>query len=330
MTTATDAGRHRPSWWDARRAGQVVPVHLADGDARATAYIATGNGDGPVLAVLGAVHGDEYEGPVAIAELLGTLAASAITGTLIAVPVVNAPAYEAGRRTSPTDNKDLARCFPGDPHGTPSERLAHLIATECIAPAAALVDLHSGGVAIDGALLVGYSATEDAAGARSRALAYAFGAPVVWEHPPPMPPGRTGSFALDRDIPFIYTEATGGGQADRATVACFIDGVRRVMVAMGMLPGEPPAPRHRETWRGGGNTDAMVAAGVDGLFRAFVGAGQFVSRGTLVGEIVDVQGRVSERLFAPSDGALPFIRRIPRVRVGDGLFMLTQRVGGDA
>jgi predicted deacylase len=74
----------------------------------------------------------------------------------------------------------------------------------------------------------------------------------------------------------------------------------------------------------------MVAAGVDGLFRAFVGAGQFVSRGTLVGEIVDVQGRVSERLFAPSDGALPFIRRIPRVRVGDGLFMLTQRVGGDA
>jgi uncharacterized protein len=330
MTTATDAERHRPSWWSARQASQIVPVHLIDGDANITVYIATGNADGPVLTVLGAVHGDEYEGPVAIAELLNTLAASTITGTLIAVPVVNVPAYEAGRRTSPQDDKDLARCFPGDPNGTPSEQLAHLIATECIAPADALVDLHSGGVAIDGALLIGYTATDDVAGARSRALAYAFGAPVIWEHPPPMPPGRTGSFALERGIPFIYTEATGGGRADRATVACFIEGVQRVMVALGMLPGELPAPRHRETWRGGGNTDTMVAAGVDGLFRAFAQAGQFVSRGTLVGEIVDCQGRVRERLFAPADGVLPFIRRIPRVYVGDGLFMLTQRVGGDA
>jgi predicted deacylase len=315
---------------DARQAGQVVPVHLTHGDASATAYVATGNTDGPILTVLGAVHGDEYEGPVALAELLATLTPSAITGTLIAVPVVNAPAYEAGRRTSPQDDKDLARCFPGDPDGTPSEQLAHLIATECIAPADALVDLHSGGVALDGALLIGYTATEDAAGVRSRELAHAFGAPVIWEHPPPMPQGRTGSFALDRGIPFIYTEATGGGQADRATVACFIDGVQRVMLAMGMLPGAPPAPRRREFWRGGGNTDTMVAAGVDGLFRAFAAAGQSVSRGTLVGEIVDHQGRVRERLFAPSDGVLSFIRRIPRVRVGDGLFMLTQRVGGDA
>ncbi|HEY7908787.1 MAG TPA: succinylglutamate desuccinylase/aspartoacylase family protein [Thermomicrobiales bacterium] len=330
MTTATDAGRHRPSWWNTRQSGQVVPVLLSHRDAGVTAYVATGSADGPVLTVLGAVHGDEYEGPVAIAELLAMLAASAISGTLIAVPVVNAPAYEAGRRTSPQDDKDLARCFPGDPNGTPSEQLAHLIATECIAPADALIDLHSGGVALDGALLIGYAAMDDDAGARSRELAYAFGAPVIWEHPPPMPPGRTGSFALERGIPFVYTEATGGGQADRATVACFIDGVQRVMVAMGMLPGDPPAPRHKEFWRGGGNTDTMVAAGVDGLFRAFVDAGQVVSRGTLVGEIVDFQGRVRERLFAPSDGVLPFIRRIPRVRVGDGLFMLTQRVGGDA
>jgi predicted deacylase len=319
MTTATDA----------RQAGQVVPVDLTHGDARAMAYVATGAADGPVLTVLGAVHGDEYEGPVAIAELLNTLSAGAMAGTLIAVPVVNAQAYEAGRRTSPQDDRDLARCFPGNPDGTPSEQLAQLIATECIAPADALVDLHSGGVAIDGALLIGYTATEDETGVQSRDLAAAFGAPVIWEHPSPMPPGRTGSFALDRGIPFIYTEATGGGRADRATVACFVEGVMRVMVALGMLPGAPPAPRHRQYWRGGGNTDTMVAAGVDGLFRAFVGAGQFVSRGTLVGEIIDVQGRVRERLFAPSDGVLPFIRRIPRVRVGDGLFMLTQRVGGD-
>ncbi len=303
-----------------------MPARLAHGATRATAYIATGSADGPVLAVLGAVHGDEYEGPVAIAELLNALPAPSITGTLIAVPVVNATAHDAGRRTSPQDDKDLARCFPGDPRGTASERLAHLIATECIAPADALIDLHSGGVALDGALLVGFTATNDVAGARSRELAYAFGAPVVWEHPPSMPPGRTGSFALDRGIPFVYTEATGGGQADRTTVACFVEGVQRVMVAMGMLPGAAPAPRHRAYWRGGGNTDTMVAAGVEGLFRASVRAGDMVAAGAPVGEIIDAQGTVIEHLVAPYAGVLPFIRRIPRVRPGDGLYMLTRRV----
>ncbi len=51
-------------------------------------------------------------------------------------------------------------------------------------------------------------------------------------------------------------------------------------------------------------------------------------RGTLIGEVVDARGRVLERLYAPTDGALPFIRRIPRVRAGDGLFMLTTRIEG--
>ncbi len=326
MTTGDDAPH--PSWWSARQAGRIVPVKLTHRDASATAYLASGNADGPMLAVLGAVHGDEYEGPVAIAELLATLPLDTMAGTLIAVPVVSASAHEAGRRTSPQDDKDLARCFPGNPSGAPSEQLAHLIATQCIAPADALIDLHSGGVALDGALLIGYSATDDDAGRRSRELAYAFGAPVIWEHPPPMPPGRTGSFALDQGIPFIYTEAVGGGQADRATVTCFVEGVRRVMIAMGMLPGDSPAPRHSEFWRGGGNTDTMVAATVNGLFRAYVGAGEYVAASTPVGDIIDAQGAIIERLTAPHAGVLPFIRRIPRVRVGDGLYMLTQRVEG--
>jgi predicted deacylase len=328
MMTATGEGHHHPSWWSVRQAGQIVPVLLTHGDASVTAYIAAGKADGPILTLLGAVHGDEYEGPVAIAALLDALPLPAMAGTLLAVPVVNLPAYEAGHRTSPEDDRDLARCFPGNPHGAPSEQRAHLIATACIAPADVLIDLHSGGVAFDGALLVGYTAIDGIAGARSRELAYAFGAPVVWEHPPPMPPGRTGSFALDQGIPFIYTEATGGGQADRATVACFVEGVRRVMIAMEMLPGEPPAPRHRAFWRGGGDTDTMIVAGVDGLFRANARAGQYVARGSLVGEIVDAQGRVIERLIAPNDGILPFIRRIPRVRIGDSLYMLTHCVEG--
>jgi predicted deacylase len=315
----------QPEWLASRRAGEIMPVQLMHGQISVLAYIAGGAGDGPTLVVLGAVHGDEYEGPVAIAELLATLSLGEMTGTLLAVPVVNVPAYAAGQRANAADGKDLARCFPGDPDGTPSAQLAHMIAQECIAPADALIDLHSGGVAIDGALLIGYTATPDPAGARSRDLAYAFGAPVIWEHPPPMPAGRTGSFALERGIPFIYTEATGGGGAQREVVACFRTGVHRAMTALGMLPGPRPEPRHNEVWLGGGNTDEMAAASVAGLFRAHARAADFVTAGTLVGEIVDQRGQVIERCHAPRGGMLAFVRRVPRVRPGDGLYLLTQR-----
>jgi predicted deacylase len=317
---------HTSSWWNARHAGATISITLTHREISVPAYVARGTRKGPTLTVLGAVHGDEYEGPVAIADFLAALPVRAMAGTLLAVPVVNGPAYTAGRRTNPADDRDLARCFPGDPDGTPGAQLAHLIAQECIAPADALIDLHSGGVAIDGALLIGYTATPDAAGDRSRALAHAFGAPVIWEHPPPMPPGRTGSFALDRGIPFIYTEATGGGGAQPEVIACFRTGVERVMVALGMLPGPQPEPRHREVWRGSGNTDEMVAAGVAGLFHAHARAGAFVTTGTLVGEIMDYRGEFIERCPAPRDGMLAFVRRVPRVRPGDGLYLLTQRI----
>ncbi len=313
-------------WSDEHDLPRIIPANCFHQDIVVHVYLAAGAADGPTLAVLGAVHGDEYEGPLAIAELLHMLPLAAMRGTLVAVPVANGPAYEAGKRVNPEDGNDLARCFPGDPDGTPTEQLAHLIAHQCITRADALIDLHSGGVTHDGALLVGYSATDDTAGTRSRELAYAFGAPVIWEHPPPMPPGRTGSFALAQGIPFIYTEAAGGGGAQRAVIDCFREGVLRVMVALGMLPGPPPAPRHRELWHGGGDTDTMVAATVDGLFRTHIRAGEYVAAGTLVGEILDPFGGVIERLIAPRDGALPFIRRVPRVRAGDGLYMLTARV----
>ncbi|HET8631566.1 MAG TPA: succinylglutamate desuccinylase/aspartoacylase family protein, partial [Thermomicrobiales bacterium] len=244
----------QPAWWGERRAGEVASVRLGAGDVAVTGYVAAGRRDGPLLVALAGIHGDEYEGPVALAELLAGLREDGLAdlaGTLLVVPVANSPAFAAGTRTSPRDGANLARCFPGRQDGAPSERLAHLLTTEAIAPADALFDLHSGGVAYEMALLAGYCAVGGAAGDRSRALAEAFGAPVLWEHPE-IAPGRTLSAALDRGIPCLYTEAGGGGGAPEATVRCYVEGVRRVMAALGLLPGGAPAPRHRQRWLGAG------------------------------------------------------------------------------
>src|SRR5215831_19018183 len=89
------------------------------------ALVAVGREAGPTVVVLAGVHGDEYEGIVAIPEIFRRLDPSAMRGTFIAVPICNVPAYLAATRSSPIDGLNMARVFPGDPHGTITQRIAH-------------------------------------------------------------------------------------------------------------------------------------------------------------------------------------------------------------
>ena len=87
-----------------------------------TVVVVGGSQPGPVLLVSGGVHGDEFEGPLAIMRLFGELQPSEIKGTFIGLVVANAPAFEAATRCNPVDGLDLARQFPGDPSGRSHSR----------------------------------------------------------------------------------------------------------------------------------------------------------------------------------------------------------------
>ena len=145
---------------------------------------------GPTLLVLGGVHGDEYEGPHAVRTVFRELAADQLRGTFIGVPVTNVPAFEAGTRGSPLDGLNLARVFPGSRTGTPTERIAYQVGC-LIGRCDQLIDLHSSGTHAAMPTLAGYYANDSEVGWRSRAAAFAFGAPVVWGHPT-VAPGAHG------------------------------------------------------------------------------------------------------------------------------------------
>jgi len=98
------------------------------------------NGDGPTLVMMAGNHGDEYEGQIALSNLARTL--------VILLPMVNAPAAEAGSRTSPIDNGNLNRLFPGNASGGPTEMIAHYIEEVLMPLADYSVDLHSGGTSL--------------------------------------------------------------------------------------------------------------------------------------------------------------------------------------
>ena len=105
------------------------------------------NGGGPTALVLGGTHGDEFEGPASIMRLADSLTEQDITGQLILIPGLNAPAFQASSRVSPLDGANLNRAFPGDPDGGPTAMLAHFIETKIMPQCDAVFDLHSGGKA---------------------------------------------------------------------------------------------------------------------------------------------------------------------------------------
>ena len=103
------------------------------------------NGDGPRILLMAGNHGDEYEGQVALCRLARSLEPAAMQGHLVVLPMANYPAARAGRRTSPIDEGNLNRSFPGDPNGTPTQMIAHLIEEELLTNVEVVFDLHSGG-----------------------------------------------------------------------------------------------------------------------------------------------------------------------------------------
>lgn len=310
-----------------------MPFHGLSEERFATAWPAlplrvltlTGAQEGPGLAVIGAVHGDELEGPLTIAALLRAIDPARLRGRLILCPAANPEALEASRRCSPSDGGNLARAFPGDPAGSPTQVLADLIAQHVIRPANALIDLHSGGGPLDCEVFAGYGDGGET-GAAARAMAKAFGAPVIWRHPAPMPPGRTLSEAGDAGIPAIYAEAGGGICPSASVLAQFEAGVLRVMAHLGMLEAAAPAPSvpaPLAVW-GSGDLDAAIMAPVSGLCRCRVALLDRIETGTTCFEISDLDGSLLARVAAEAPGIAMFLRRSRWVCKGD-LLMASAR-----
>lgn len=307
-----------------RTKGRQKTDHAIPGSPRPLSIVTVeGARPGPTLAVIGAIHGDELEGPLAISRVLSGVDTSLLAGRLILVPVANPEAVAAGQRCAPIDGKNLARVFPGDPGGSPTEAVAAIISQEVIGKADALIDLHSAGVALECPLFAGYVDLPGGVGAASASMARAFGAPVVFRHGAPGAPGRTLSVAQERGIPAIYVEATGGLSPAEDIVEAYADGVLRVMQHLRMIARKSPAPPAPHCLAGSGNLDApTLMAPVAGLLSCHARLCAPVGTDEICFTIRDVEGSVLAELAAQSQGYPVFLRRARWVEAGEILMLL--------
>jgi len=286
------------------------------------------NGDGPTVLLLAGVHGDEYEGQIALSRLANDLAPEQIRGRVILLPMSNLPAAKAGLRTSPLDDGNLNRTFPGDPGGTPTAMIADYLEQTLFPMADYLVDLHSGGSSLfyPPTLLRGQGHTPEEAEMLQR-LQAAFDLPYAWVFTGgggPNSTARTAMGAGNRNgVVSIMAELGGGGAVTSDILAMTERGLLRILHVLGMLPDyEPDAARGTRELHAQGSVYAYQA----GLFEPLKDIGDTVEKGKTVGLIhhPDTPLLASDVIVSPYEGIVLCKRALARIERGDAAFQIAR------
>lgn len=277
--------------------------------------VVNGRAPGPRLAITAGVHGGEYPGIEAAIRTAAGLDPASVRGAVVIVHIVDVPAFAARSiYICPLDGKNPNRLFPGRPDGTASERLAHTVFTEVIAPSDAYVDLHGGDI---NEALVPFTITVATGNAdvdaRARSLAQVYGIRYVVE-------GRVGggtyAAAAQRNIPAILTEAGGQGLLDDASLQIHLRGLRNVLCHLRITDGAPDPVEPVTTL----TQLHWVRSQHTGLFYADVTPGRHVEAGARIGEIRDYFGRPLTEVRAPAAGVVLFTVTTPATNPNDPLF----------
>jgi predicted deacylase len=272
---------------DGRQIGELRLVHSDDRHAFGHIPIPIAvlrNGFGPTLLLVAGIHGDEYEGQIALLKLIHALDPRALTGRVIVLPSLNYPAVAAARRVSPLDGKNLNRAFLGDPQGGPTATIADYVIRLLLPLADAVFDLHSGGsTAVYADCALAYRAGDAALHGRNLALADATGLGLLWLAAVGSP--SLNAAALAQGVPMIAAEFGGGGVAGVASLAAAETAVEGVMRATGVLPGGVPPPTAPARVVEITGPACYVAAPGEGLFEPLVQPGDEVAYGETVGRL---------------------------------------------
>lgn len=284
-----------------------------------------GRAQGPTVLLLGGVHGDEYEGQIALAKMARALEAQDVAGTLIVLSSTNLPAALADNRLSPVDNVNLNRAFPGDASGTPTQMIAHYIEEVLLPACDYVIDLHSGGSSLDylPCVRARLSPNPDIR-QRTLDMVRAFDADFGVLFRPAKAEPRTMSAACERkDVVYINPETGGGARVGRKALQAAHDGTLRCLLALGMI-ANGSVPRSS----GGTRTVTLVAGAslvysdADGVWEPLVELGEAVIAGQALAAVHDLKKPwLAPQLVSASIAGTVLCRRAAAwVEVGDCLF----------
>jgi len=293
-----------------------------------TVLVGSGARPGRGLVAFGSTHGNEYEGPIAIKQVMQEIDAQQVQGRIILIPVLNPEAFRTGTRDSVgADGVNLNRAFvDGAGHQPALAKITHRIADfvrKWIWPQVHVVlDLHSGGQQIRFDLCASFHPIDNPAqAAEIKETARWFGVPLIMIYQN-QTPGLLTSEAERLGKITVGTELGWGEAVNSQGVRYGRQGVLAAAIRHGQLRGEiQPFGHHAAgTQKCAAIVDfqCYVPAPFDGHYEEVLLCGRRVRKGDVVGRLHHFQ-RIDEPawpVLAPGDGIVVGQAWGARVRQG--------------
>ena len=272
---------------------------------------------GPTVSLMAGVHGCEYTSMLGLRRFLDGLDESKLQGCLRVVPIANLTAFRARSAfVVPVDGLNLNRFFPGNPDGGYTEQLAYALFENLVRGADYHIDLHAGDLVEDLEPFTIYDASSVEETSRAMAFAYGLANTIRTERTASPIAGTSSAAAAEAGIPSITAEAGGRGIVDEASVMLHLNGVRRVLSSIGVLPAtfEPVGdPVQFADW-------VWLRSKGSGWWTPHVRVGEKVSLGALIGTVTSIDDGQVEEIVATRAGVPLFITSSPSV-ADDGLLL---------
>ena len=273
-----------------------------------------GRSAGPTVWLSAAIHGDEVGGVEVIRRVLAEITPRSISGTLLAVPIVNVHGFMNGDRYLP-DRRDLNRSFPGSARGSLASRIAHLMMTEVVAKCEVGIDLHTGSDHRTNLPQIRGDLDDE----RTRELAEIFAAPVMYHAR--IRDGSLRHAASESGSTVLLYEGGEAWRFDDWAIGAGVDGVRRVLASLGMTaPVEGDRPKRPIECRRSG----WVRAGRSGIVRIECELGARVVVDERIGVISDSFGKRLSTVKAARTGIVIGRTEAPLVNRGDALVHIAE------
>ncbi len=289
-------------------------------DALVQKTVITG-GNGPKVAIVSGIHGDELEGLYVCHRLaqwledLVTHHPEFLRGSVELYPAMNPLGLDTLQRLVPIYETDLNRNFPGDPQGVFPERIA-AAAMESLAGSALVIDIHASNIFLREIPQVRINQEFEQ---ELIPIAQKMNLDVIWIHGAMTVLEATIAHSLNsRKIPCLVVEMGVGMRVTPPYTDQVVIGILQVWKELGVLAPEVEIPPLTHTpWIANDGNVHYLNAETSGIFIPTVQHWTSVQAGELLGKIVSpYQGKTISEVRSPVSGILFTLREYPLVYEG--------------
>lgn len=264
---------------------------------------------GPVLLLIGGLHGDEINGIEIVRRFIENGWNIPTRGTVICIPIINVYGFIHFSRYVP-DGKDVNRSFPGNKNGSLASRVANYLMKDILPKIDYGIDFHTGGA--DRTNFPQLRCNMNSA--ENEELARVFNAPFTLHSMYRPKSLRYAANKLGKRI--LVFEGGESSRFDEFAIQEGMNGALRIMKHFRMTSFKTIKARHTNFII---KNSSWVRAHASGIFLSMSTCGDAVKKNQLIGYLTDPFGDFKIPVKSPASGFIIGLNNNPIMHQGDAI-----------